>query len=140
MRRAWLVLLAFLVVVAGLSAAMSVTIAETRHTVVKKLKFTWVSASDGTASGATTFSYDGKIENLTTVPAAAGSAPTDNYDLTLTDADGVDVLAGGGANRDTANTEQVVASSLGVVAGSVLTLNVSNAGDTKGGVVYVYIR
>lgn len=140
MRRFLAVCLALVLAVSGLSAVMSVTIAETRHTVVKKLKFTWVSASDGTATGTTTGAYDGKIENLTTVPAAAGSAPTDNYDLTLTDSDGVDVLAGGGANRDTANTEQVVASSLGVTAGSVLTLNVTNAGDTKGGVVYVYIR
>lgn len=120
--------------------AASVTVAETRHTVVKKIKFTWTSASDGTASGSTTFPYDGKVELLTTVPGTSGAAPSDNYDLTLTDSDGVDVLGGGGANRDTANTEQVLGSSLGAVAGSLLTLNVTNAGDSKSGVVYVYIR
>jgi hypothetical protein len=120
--------------------AMSVTIAETRHTAVKKVAFTWVSASDGTASGTTTYAYDGKCELLTTDPAAAGAAPSDNYDVTITDSDGVDVLGGGGADRDTANTEQVLGSSLGAVAGSKLTLSIANAGDTKGGVVYLYIR
>lgn len=120
--------------------AASVTVTETTHTVVKKIKFAWTSASDGTASGSTTRAYDGKIELLTTVPAAAGSAPTDNYDITVTDSDSVDVLAGGGQNRDTANTEQVIASSLGAVAGSVLTLNITNAGDSKSGVCYVYVR
>jgi hypothetical protein len=45
-----------------------------------------------------------------------------------------------GANRDTANTEQVLGSSLGCVANDTLSLVVSNAGDTKQGTVYVYIR
>lgn len=116
---------------------MAVTATETRHTVVKKIKFAWTSAADGTASGSTTFAYDGKVELLTTVPT---DGPTDNYDLTLTDSDGVDVLGGGGQNRDTTNTEQVLGSSLGAVAGSVLTLNVTNAGNVKSGVAYVYIR
>jgi hypothetical protein len=122
-------------------AAGTVTTTETTHTSVKKIKFAWTSGTGGeggTASATTTYAYDGKIELLTTDPGS--TAPTDNYDITLTDGDSVDVLAGAGANRDTTNTEQAVASSLGVVAGSKLTLNVTNAGDAKEGVVYVYIR
>jgi hypothetical protein len=56
------------------------------------------------------------------------------------DGDSVDVLAGSGADRDTANTEQVVASSLGAVASSKLTLSISGAGNSKQGTVYIYIR
>jgi len=123
-------------------AGSSVTFTETVQIgAVKKIKAVWVSDdTTGAASGATAYSYNGKVELLTTVPAGAGSAPTDNYDVTLTDEDAVDVLAGGGANRDTASTEQVLSSSLGACAAGVLTLNVTNAGNTKGGTVYVYIR
>jgi len=122
-------------------AGSSVTFTETTVGSVKKIKAVWVSDdTDGTASGQTTKVFSGKVELLTTVPAAAGAAPTDNYDITLLDDDSVDVLAGAGANRDTANSEQVVGSSLGMVAGSKLTLNIANAGNSKGGTVLVYIR
>jgi hypothetical protein len=43
---------------------------------------------------------------LTTNPGAV--APTDNYDITIEDAEGVDRLQGVGANRDTANTESAI--------------------------------
>lgn len=49
--------------------------------------------------------FEGHLVSLTTNPGA--TAPTDNYDITLVDADGTDRLQGVGANRDTANTEQV---------------------------------
>jgi hypothetical protein len=76
-------------------AGSSVTFTETRIGPVKKIKAVWVSDdAAGTASGTTSFPYSGKIELLTTVPAAAGAAPTDDYDITLTDSDSVDVLAG----------------------------------------------
>ena len=120
--------------------AMSVTWTEERIGTITKLKAVWVSAADGTASGQTTYPYTGKIEGLTTAPAAAGSAPIDLYDVTLTDEDSVDVLMGGGANRATATTQHVLGTSLGCVANDKLTLNVANAGDTKGGAVYVWIR
>lgn len=124
-------------------AGSSVTFTEraNKSASVKKIKAVWVSDdSAGTASGTTTNVYDGKVELLTTVPAAAGAAPTDNYDVTLLDDDSVDVLGGGGADRDTANAEQKLSANLGIVAGSKLTLSIANAGNSKGGTVYVYIR
>lgn len=122
-------------------AGSSVTFTETTIGPVRRVKAVWVSDdSAGTASGTTTYGYNGKCELLTTVPAAAGAAPTDNYDITVTDADGVDVLAGGGANRDTANTEQVLGTSLGAVATSKLTVSIANAGNSKGGTIYLDIR
>lgn len=119
--------------------AMSVTITEKGPERIRKITAVWVSAADGSASGATTKAHDGKIVGLTTIPAAAGAAPTDNYDLTVLDADGHDVLLGAGANRDTANTEHVAGASLGAVAQSALTFTIANAGDTKGGTVILYI-
>lgn len=121
--------------------AMSVTVTEKTLGSVKKVTFAWVSAADGTATGATTgVEYDGKIIGLTTIPGAAALAPDDNYDITITDADGHDVLLGAGANRDTANTESVTEASLGAVASSKLTINVSGAGDSNAGTAIVYLR
>lgn len=122
-------------------AGSSVTFTESLLGPVKKLKIVWVSDSaTGAASGTSTYAYNGKIELLTTVPDGGGTAPSDNYDITLKDSDNVDVLAGGGADRDTANTEQVLGTSLGAVAGSLLTFAVATAGNSKGGTAYVYIR
>ena len=120
--------------------AMLVTITEEKFSTIKKIKFAWTSAADGTASGQTTNVYTGEIIRLVTVPGTGGDVPTDNYDITVNDEDNTDVLMGAGANRDNVNTEQVLASSLGCVANDKLTLNVSNAGDTKKGTVYLYIR
>jgi hypothetical protein len=120
--------------------AMSCTITEERVSALRKIIAVWVSAADGSASGTTTYAYTGEVIRLVTVPAAAGSAPTDNYDVVVNDEDGNDILMGAGANRDTANTEQVLATSLGCVANDKLAIAISNAGDTKGGTIYLYLR
>lgn len=122
-------------------AAGTVTIAEETYGTIKKIKFSWTSgdgAEDGTASGQTTHAYSGKILGLATDPGSP--APTDNYDITVTDEDGMDVLMGGGADRDTANTEYVLSASLGAVANDKLTINVAAAGTNKKGIAYLYIR
>ena len=49
--------------------------------------------------------FQGRLLALHTNPGA--TAPTDNYNITLIDGDGMDRLQGVGANRDTANSEQV---------------------------------
>jgi hypothetical protein len=120
--------------------AGTVVITETIISPVQKVKFAWTSAVGGAADGTTTYSYSGKIELLTTVPSGGGTAPSDNYDVTVVDSDGINVLAGAGADRDVANTEQVLGTSLGAVASSTLTIHVTNAGDAKQGTVYLYIR
>ena len=123
--------------------AEACTITEETFGTVKKVSWSWTSAADGSVGAAavsttTTNAYSGKIEMLVTDPGA--TAPTDNWDLVINDEDGTDVLVGAGANRDTANTEQVLASSVGIVANDTLTMLVTNAGSGKTGTVYVYIR
>jgi hypothetical protein len=119
--------------------AGTVTTTETTFSTVKRVAFAWTSASSGAADGVTTATFDGKLIQVTTVPDGT-AAPTDNYDVEVQDADGVDLLQGNGADRDTANTEHIAEANLGAVAASKLTLAVTNAGDTKKGVVYVYVR
>lgn len=107
---------------------------------VSKIKFDWASDAAGDVSQQTTLDYDGVILFVVTVPDSGGTAPTALYDVTLTDSDGVDVLGGLGANRSATATEYLnYSSGLGAVSKSQLTLTVANAGDTKGGLVYVYI-
>lgn len=119
--------------------AGTVTITETTFSSVKRVKFAWTSASGGAADGVTSESFDGKLIQVTTVPDGT-AAPTANYDVEVQDADGVDLLQGNGANRDAAVTEHIAEANLGAVAVSKLTLAVTNAGDTKKGTVYVYLR
>ena len=119
---------------------LAVTITEETFNKIKKVKFAWVSAADGTAAGTTTNVYTGEIIRLVTIPSGGGTAPTDDYDIVINDEDTTDVLMGAGANRDTANTEQVLASSLGCVANDKLAISVSNAGNAKAGTAIIYIR
>jgi hypothetical protein len=106
---------------------------------VKKVSFAWTSSAGGAADATTTAVIDGKLLGFATVPDAV-AAPTDNYDITITDAQGLDVLLGQGANRDTANTEYVDGASIAAVASSVLTLGVTNAGNAKEGTAVLWIR
>lgn len=120
--------------------ASSVTITEKTWAPVKRIKFDWTAHTDGVVTGvATTLAYTGKVVALTTDPDA-GTAPTDNYDITITDSDGIDVLLGAGANRDTANVEQVASASLGIVVGSTLTFAASGAGSGGKGVAWLDIQ
>ena len=124
--------------------AASVTKNEETIGVIKKISWSWTAHTDGvvataTANAATAKTYNGEIVRFVTIPDGT-TAPTDNYDVKVYDGDGADVLMGAGANRDTANTEQVLGSSLGVVANDTLTLYVENAGSGGKGTVILYVR
>jgi len=121
-----------------------VTTTEIVYESVKLLQFTWQSgdAGDddaGAAAATSTAVFTGDIIGLATVPDAV-AAPTDDYDVAITDSRGLDVLLGAGANRDTADTEYVAGTSLGAVVASKLSLAVTNAGNVKKGNVYLWIR
>ena len=120
--------------------ASTVTYVETPGKGMQKIKATITAHTDGVVTGVqTTYDYNGKVERLITDPDGS-SAPTDDWDLTITDEDGYDVLAGAGTDRDTANTEQVLASSLGIVKQSKLTVAASGMGSGGKAVVYLYLR
>lgn len=87
--------------------------------------------TDGSVTSvALTPKISGRLLALETNPGS--TAPQDDYDITITDADGHDVLQGVGANRDTANTEKVSIVFSGtaihppVSVADTLTLNVAN--------------
>lgn len=126
--------------------AAVVTCSEETYGVIKKITWTWTAHTDGvvaaaTANAETTKAYNGEIVRLVTVPGTGDDQPDDNYTVQVLDEDDTDVLmAAATANRDEANTEQVAASSLGVVANDKLTLYVSGAGSGNKGTVHLYVR
>ena len=114
-------------------------ITEQNHRSVRKLVYAWTSDGTGDATETTTETYSGKIIGFATVPDGV-AAPSPNYDVTITDPDGFDVLAAAGIDRHTSNTEsQFDPTALGVADG-ILTFVIAAAGDTKEGVVHLWIR
>jgi hypothetical protein len=114
---------------------------------VGKVIIDWVSDSAaGSVSQLSDKPIFGEILRITTNPGA--TAPSDDYDITILDEDGVDVALATLGNRDTANTETVYPSVtttgtktdvLMSVAGRI-TLTIANAGNSKTGRVTIYLR
>lgn len=124
-----------------MAAVGTVTISPETYSSPKKITFSWTSSDDtGAVSGTTTAeAHDGQILTCVTVPGSGDEEPTVNYDVTLLDEAGCDVLAGQGANRSNVTTEYITAS-MGCVANDKLELRVANAGNSKTGTVVVFLR
>jgi len=139
--------IALIVFYAGImanAAGSSVTVTYTRiGDVYTLVTYTWTADdSNGSVPATASKSLAGYIVKVVTDPGA--TAPTDDYDITLTDSDGVDVMGGALADRDTANTEQAVPKIGAAYGGSfftgALTLNISNNSvNSATGEVKVYI-
>lgn len=89
-----------------------------------------------TGAGRTT---DGFI--ITQVITNPGSvAPTDNYDITLVDADGFDIMGGALVDRDTANTERAVPAVVNAILPGTVTFTLANnAVNSATGTVMIYL-
>ena len=128
-----------------MAGTLVVTYSETRT--VKKVTLDWLSAADGSCTG-NTKTLSGQILRLVFVPDSGGTQPSDLYDVLLNDSDGIDILAGLGANLSNAASTQVVPVVTNGTAGNmapmavdgILSLAVSNAGNAKGGQVILYMR
>lgn len=122
--------------------AQVVTITEVTHGSVKKIKWDWLSTDGGAVVGSvTTGYYNGRVIYAALISDSGDTAPTNLWDCTVKDADGVDVLKGLGADVTSAATVYKADSDgLGAVVESKLTLAVQNAGDANGGEVHLYIR
>jgi hypothetical protein len=126
-----------------------------------KVIIDWISTAAGAADGAlctlfsaarlATFGYAfpqpskfrGKLIRVATAPGLNGdlatALPTAGYDLTLTATHGTDVCSGYIKDRSGTLGEQWVPAQP-VAVDTELTLNVSNAGDTKKGRVILYFE
>jgi hypothetical protein len=130
-----------------MTGTVTLTGKPTSDNLIKKYEIDWTSNAAG-AAGETVGPFIGVLLRVVFNPGTA--APSDNYDVTLSDEDGVDVLSGLGANRDTSTTEEIIPLLNGsdgtnttplprAICGN-LTLAVTNAGDSKTGKITLYMR
>jgi hypothetical protein len=118
----------------------------------RKVLIDWTSDNATGAVSASSRKICGRLVKAVTDPGSA--APTANYDIALTDDEGVDLLAACQstlADRHTANTEQVyflvkdaagtpLAQSLHPLVCDTITVSVTNAGNSKTGQIILYIE
>lgn len=117
---------------------------------VKRIVLAWLSDASGDVNGNASRGVNGEIVCVEFKPDGGGTQPSSLYDVTLTDAAGVDVLAGQGANLSNSTATAVVpgvpfkdgttTSTAKRHVNDALTLVVTNAGNAKGGQVILYIR
>ncbi len=116
---------------------------------VFELKIAWIAASNGSLTAEdTNLEITGKLKGWScflAITDPGSTAPTDNYNVSVKDAYGVDIFGGELDNRDTANSEQAVPL-MDVVYGArlintALTFDVTgNSVDSATGDVYLYFE
>lgn len=112
---------------------------------VTRYTIAWVSDALGAVSGNTIAIKPGVIVAVKFTPDAAATQPTDLYDVTFEDPDDVDLLMGVGANLSNANATRVkppvnTSDEVYFDGSASCELVVSNAGNAKGGTVYLFVR
>jgi len=118
--------------------AGTVTTTEVTYGTVQRIYYDWASTTGGVASGVSTNLYCGAVLGASWTNSTSAN-PTDAYDITITDAYGMDVLAGQGLNS-TNGARTFVASGCMPACNSALTLNVANAGESKAGCLAIFVR
>lgn len=148
MTKSNIIIAALLIAVSFVLAEGTVTQSDVLLGTPNKITLSWVSSTNGIASGDTT-QQRGIVERVTFVPSAT-VPPTNLYDITLKDEHGIDLLAGQGANL-ASNANSTVAGAIDLVSTSFtnavkfavngkLSLSVINAGSETQGQVVFYIR
>ena len=109
---------------------------------VKKYSVAWTSTAGGAVSGnAITLVQPGFLIRVTVMPNLAGSQPTDLYDLTLLDAESIDVLESRCNNlSNAAGTIWTFDPLKYMPLGSTLDVVIANAGNAKTGRVDIYVQ
>lgn len=139
------ILLILMLLVPALSeAAGTVTTTKSRLAAgMAAYTMSWTAdAADGSVPATASPVFNGYVFLVATNPGA--TAPTDNYDITLTDSDGVDISGGELLNRDTISSEQAVPK-VGAIYGSRyveggVTLNLTgNSVNSATGTVKIYV-
>ena len=105
------------------------------------ITWTFTTDSGGNATEQTSRKQNGRINRVITNPDNTDT-PTTLWDLIITDDDDVDLLCNNGVDRDVADngaSEQIFTCPHNLTVASKLTFEVANGGDTRKGVVKVYL-
>lgn len=110
-----------------------------------KVSIAWTSTAGGAVSGNAFTPRRGHLIQVEFVPGAGGVQPTDLYDITLVEANSVDVLGLGGLTAAGGNLSNATATiknwTTPPFVDGVMTLDlvVANAGSAKSGTVILWI-
>lgn len=109
-----------------------------------KYSVAWTSDGSGNVSANSFSVKTGELSQATFIPGSGGTQPTDAYDMTIADVNGVDILGGGGANLSNA-TPTSVACPISTYfrrhfEEGTLTPLISNAGSAKTGTIVLLVR
>ena len=127
--------------------AMTVTMEDHPLENLRVVKVTWTDSPaltpESQSSGANVFTNGWYLFKAQTIPGTAAAQPDDNYNITITDAEGVDLMGGELANRDDTNAEEAVPKIDGVYGPqpviSALTVTVTGQTNTSGtGELYLF--
>lgn len=141
-----LVVLALGIVAAALISAVTMTYGE--WYAMREIVISVTSDNSGDSTQTIAASYlathggatpvNGKLYRVTTNPGDGASSPTADWDLVVTDQDGVDILQGACANRSQSSVESVIFANPTAITGAH-ELWASNMGSTKTATVRLYI-
>jgi hypothetical protein len=101
-------------------------------------EFSWISNADGDVKETPITVEPGAIHQVEIYPDSGATAPLDNYDLKLLNARGADLLVGGGATLDEANSRVVNVDSI-LHTGELLYPTIASAGDSNGGFIRILV-
>lgn len=130
-----LLLLPGMAVAAGTCTATST---ESRQSIIVVTWTCVADASDGSyPATASNVGVRGWLYAVDTIPGS--TQPTDNWDATITNASGYDLLGGGLTNRDTANAERAIPTKTAWVDGPITLTITGNSVNSANIVVKAYI-
>jgi hypothetical protein len=146
-QKRWLAGLSAFVMCVGLvpqahaAGSVTVTAISVGSSGTNRYALAWVSTAGGAVSANALGIRAGNIYQIQFVPDGGGTAPTALYDVLLNDTRGVDFLIGSGADLS-ATVSKLVQINPPLYHDGVadLDLVISNAGNAKGGTVYIWVR
>lgn len=104
---------------------------------LREYVFAWTSTAGGAVEdNESVEQVADRVLQVETIPSAT-AAPTADYDVTLEDGNGVDMLQGQGANRSASAAEGVVFDTPTIITTRAMVLKVTNAGNAKSGTVRI---
>lgn len=104
---------------------------------MQKVVISWTADDANGSVPNLSLSLKGYLIQAVTNPGS--TAPTDNYDLVINDADGADICGGALANRDTANSECVVFNPAPFADGSQTVVWSNNSVNSATGTLTLYV-
>jgi hypothetical protein len=106
---------------------------------VTKYSVAWTSSAGGVVSVTSFDAKRGHLMQAKFIPSGGGTVPTDQYDLTLVDADGADVLVSNGANLSATVASWYSPANPVYFEGGALIPTIANAGNAKVGTLVLLV-